>query len=171
MKRKGFVIAGAVVILAVATVLAITLWPSSGPSTDGPFGPSGPTTSGLCVPIPSRVITYSLEIVKNDGSSDAAIEGTSYVNPRNLQVLQTFTIPVYNNRSYAEQFGYPPKWMLRERTSVIRPGHEYELVIVTRLIGQQGHADAVLVNYTENGTEYLLRTTTSLTVKHQPLQC
>jgi hypothetical protein len=29
----------------------------------------------------------------------------------------------------------------------------------------------VLVNYTENGTQYLLRTITALEVKHRPLRC
>jgi len=47
----------------------------------------------------------------------------------------------------------------------------YLLVLVTRLIGHEGTADAVLVNYAENGTPYLLRTITSLDVKHEPLQC
>ena len=86
-------------------------------------------------------------------------------------MLQTFTIPVYNHLLYGGRWGYPPKWMLAERTSVIRPGRQYNDIIVTQLIGQQGHADAVLVNYTENGAQYLLRTITSLDLKHQPLQC
>jgi hypothetical protein len=172
MKRKRFMIAGAVVILAVATALAITLsLSSSGPSSDGPFGASGPTTEGNCFQIPGHVITYGFEFVKNDGSSDATIQRISYVNPRRLQVVQTFTDPVHNNDLYAGQLGYPPKWMLAERTSVIRPGSKYEVVIVTRLTGQEGHADAVLVNYTENGTQYLLRTITSLDVEHRPLRC
>jgi len=172
MKRKRFMIAGAVVIVAVGTVLAITLsLSSSGPSPDGPFGPSGPTTETNCFQIPGQVITYGFEFVKNDGSSDATIQRVSYVNPRNLQVLQTFTDPVHNNDLYAGQLGYPPQWMLRQRTSVIRPGHEYEVVIVTQLTGQQGHADAVLVNYTENGTQFVLRTITALDVKHRPLRC
>jgi len=73
--------------------------------------------------------------------------------------------------TYAGEGGYPPEWRLRERTSVIRPGHEYEVVIVTRLIGGEGHADAVLVNYTENGSQYVLRTITAFDVKHRPLRC
>ena len=54
---------------------------------------------------------------------------------------------------------------------MIRPGHEYEVVIVTRLIGREGHADAVLVNYTENGSQYVLRTITAFDVTHRPLRC
>jgi hypothetical protein len=168
VKRKVYVIAGAVVIFAVAAVLAITLWPSSGPSPDGPFGPSGSTTQDECIPIPGRVITYGSETVTNDGSSDATIQQIGYVNPHDLQVLQTFAIPVHNHLTYAGLWGYPPRWMLAERTSVIPPGHQYELVIVTRLTGQQSHADAVLVSYTENGTQYLLRTITALYVRQQP---
>lgn len=171
MKRKGFLIAGAVVILAVATVLAITLWPSSGPSSDGPFGPSGKTIEGECIQIPGQVITYGFEFVENYGKSDATIQRISYVNPSNLQVLQTFTFPVYNHDLYGGRWGYPPQWMLRERTSVIRPGHQYNVILVTRLTGREGHADAVFVNYTENGTQYVLRTITALDVKKQPQKC
>ena len=172
MRRKGLVIASAVVIVAVGTVLAIALsLSSSGPSADGPFGLSGPTTETNCFQIPGPVITYSFEDVTNSGSSDATIQRVSYVNPRNLQVLQTFTDPVHNNLTYAGNLGYPAKWRFAERSSVIRPGHEYEVVIVTRLTGQQGHADAVLVNYTENGAQYVLRTITALEVKHRPLTC
>jgi len=172
MTRKGLLIVGAVVILLVATVLAITLsLSSSGPRANGPFGPSGSTTQENCFESPGQVVTYSFETVTNGGSADAAIQRASYVNPRHLQVLQTFTIPVHNNLSYAEEWGYPPQWMLRERTSVIRPRHEYEVVIVTRLIGQEGHADAVLVNYSENGTQYVLRTITALEIKRRPMKC
>ena len=173
MKRSAFVIAGAVVILAVATVLAITLWPSSGPNSDGPFGPSGQPTDETCFGISGQVLTYNFEIIKNHGSSDAAIQRISYVSPHNLQVLQTFVIP-FNRKTNQEAVGtsgYPPAWLLAYRTNVIRPGHQYLLVLVTRLIGHEGTADAVLVNYTENGTPYLLRTITSLDVKHEPLQC
>ena len=35
----------------------------------------------------------------------------------------------------------------------------------------KGCTDAVLVNYTENGTRYVLRTSTAVEIKHQPLQC
>jgi len=172
MKRKRFMIAGSVAILAVATVLAITLsLSSSGPNSDGPFGPSGPTTEDECIQIPGQVITYGFEFVENYGKSDATIQRISYLNPSNLQVLQTFTFPVYNHLLYGGRWGYPPRWMLAERASLIRPGHQYNVILVTRLIGQQGHADAMLVNNTENGTQYVLRTITSLDVKHQPLQC
>jgi len=175
VKRKAFVIAGAVVILVVATVLAITLsLSSSGPNSDGPFGPSGQTNlAENCDEITGHVLTYAFEDVKNSGSSDATIQRISYVSPRNLQVLQAFTIPFnkQTNRASVMHPGGPPQWMLADRTSVIRPGHQYLLVLVTRLIGQEGRADAVLVNYTENGAQYVLRTTTSLDVKHQPLQC
>jgi hypothetical protein len=172
LKRKAFVAAGAVVIVAVATVLAVTLWPSGGPSSDGPFGPSGQTIDAVnCFGIPGRVLTYSAEIVKNSGSSDATIQRIGYASPRNLRVLRTFTIPVHGLDTYADHWGYAPQSWLAERTTIIRPGRQYQLVIVTRLIGREGHADAVLVNYTENGTPYVLRTTTALDVKEQPLQC
>jgi len=115
-------------------------------------------------------LSYGFEFVENYGKSDATIQRISYLNPSNLQVLQTFTFPVYNHLLYGGRWGYPPRWMLAERASLIRPGHQYNVILVTRLIGQQGHADAVLVNYTENGTQYVLRTITSLDVKHQPLQ-
>jgi hypothetical protein len=170
VKRRGFLIAGAVVILAMATALAVTLWPSSGPSSDGPFGPSGPTTQGNCIPIPGRVITYGFEFVKNYSSSNATIQGIGYVDPHGLQVLQAFTVPVHGYL-YGGRTGYPPKWMLTEHTSVIRPGRSYNVIIVTRLTGREGHADAVFVNYTENGAQYRLRTITSLEVKQQPGQC
>jgi hypothetical protein len=167
MKHRGFLIASAVVIFAAAAALAITLWPSSGPSWDGPFGMSGPTTAASCIPIPGRVITYGVESVKNSGPSDATIVSIGYDNPHNLQVLQAFTIPVHGYL-YGGRTGYPPRWMLAERTSVIRPGHEYNVIIVTRLTGQEGHADAVLVNYTEHGTQYRLRTIAALAVKYEP---
>ena len=173
MRRRAFVIAGAVVLLAVATVLAITLRPSSGASSDGPFGPSGQTVNESCFGIQGQVLTYNLEIVKNYGPSGATIQRISYVNPHNLQVLQTFTVP-FNNKTNQEvvgKSGYPPQWFLTDRTSVIRPGRQYLLVLVTRLIGREGHADAVLVNYTENGTQYVLRTITAIRVIEQPLQC
>jgi hypothetical protein len=172
LKRRAFVAAGAVVILAVAAVLAVTLWPSSGPSGDGPFGPSSQQTDAvICVGIPGQVVTYSAEIVKNSGSSDATIQRIGYASPHNLRVLQTFTMLVRGLDTDAEHWGYPPQSWLAERTSMIRPGRQYQLVIVTQLIGQAGHADAVLVNYTENGSQYVLRTTTALDVKKQPLHC
>lgn len=167
-------IAGAVVILAVATVLAITLsLASSGPNSDGPFGPSGQTTAQNCQQITGQVLTYNFEIVKNYGPSDATIQRISYVSPHNLQVLQTFTIPFNSktNQAAVMQPGYPPQWMFADRTDVIRPGHQHLLVLVTRLIGHEGTADAVFVNYTESASQYTLRTTTALDVKEQPLQC
>jgi hypothetical protein len=172
MKRKTILIAGIVVSLVVATVLVVTLSLSSaGPNSDGPFGPSGRTIEDECVQIPGQVITYGFEFVENYSRSVATIQRVSYVNPTNLQVLQTFTIPVYNHLLYGGRTGYPPRWMLALRTGLIRPGHQYNVILVTQLTGQQGHADAVLVNYTENGTQYVLRTITALDVKRQPLQC
>jgi hypothetical protein len=172
MKRKGLLIVGGVVVLVVAAVLGVTLsLSSSGPAADGPFGPARPTTGEDCFESPGQVVTYSFEDVTNGGSSDATIQHASYVNPRNLQVIQTFTIPARDDLSYAEEWGYPPQWMLRERSIVLRPRHEYEVVMVTRLIGQEGRADAVLVNYSEAGSQYVLRTITALEIKRRPLKC
>ena len=50
---------------------------------------------------------------------------------------------------------------------MIRPGREYHVILVTRLTGGLGHAEAVLVNYTEGGAQYMLRTITALWVKQQ----
>ena len=39
-----------------------------------------------------------------------------YVHPHNLKVLDTFVVPVHDDSSYGGRYGYPPKWMLAERS-------------------------------------------------------
>jgi hypothetical protein len=171
------VISGVVAVLAVAAVLAVVFWPSSDvPSSNGPFGPSGPTVNAACVPSSGRIVTYAGETINNTSKADATIQRISYVHPRNFQVLYWFAAPLGGHRPtlFASFSGYPPRWLLAERTRVIGPGgvnHSYALVIVTRLTRPVGHADAVYVNYTQNGTRYTLRTITAIQVVQRPRGC
>jgi hypothetical protein len=164
---------GAAAII-VAGALAALLWPSSpGRSADGPFGPSGKVTENAeCIPIPGWIITYGFEAVRNTGSSDAAVQKIGYVHPDNLRVLDAFVVPVHDQLLYGGEYGYPPKWMLAERSMTVPPARgtspdDYtNVIIVTKLTGKAGHADAVYLDYEENGALYSYRTITSLTVKH-----
>lgn len=162
---------------AAAVIVAAALGGcgSSSPSrtAGGPFGPSGTAAENAeCIPIPGWIITYGFEGVLNTGSSDATIQKIGYVHPRNLQVLDTFVVPVHGNPLYGGQSGYPPKWMLAERTRTVPPARGNRLndysnvILVTKLTGKTAHADAVYVDYKENGKLYHYRTITSLTVKH-----
>ena len=159
--------------ITVAGVLAALFWPSSpGRSADGPFVPSGKATENAeCIPIPDSIITYGFEAVRNTGSSDATIQKIGYVHPHSLRVLDAFVVPVHNRALYGGEYGYPPKWMLAERSMTVpptrgtRPDDYASVIIVTKLTGKTGHADAVYLDYEENGALYRYRTITSLTVK------
>lgn len=165
-------ISACTIILAAA--LTVVLWPSSpGRSPDGPFGPSGKVTENAgCIPIPGWIITYGVEAVRNTGRSAATIQKIGYVHPHNLKVLDTFVVPPQGDTLYGGRTGYPPKWMLAERSMTVRPANgtamdDYaNVILVTRLTGKIGHADAVYLDYKNNGALYYFRTITSLTVKH-----
>lgn len=164
----------AVSTAAIAAALTAVSWQSSpGRSPDGPFGPSGTVTeNAACIPIPGRIITYGAEAVRNDGRSEATIQKIGYVHPHNLKVLDAFVVPPRGDTLYGGRPGYPPEWMLAERSMTVRFAHgtamdDYaNVILVTRLTGQAGHADAVYLDYEDNGTLYYFRTITSLTVKH-----
>lgn len=157
-----------------AVIVAAGCGPSSvGRAADGPFGPSRMAAENAeCIPIPGWIITYGFEGVLNTGSSDATIQKIGYVRPHNLQVLDTFVVPVHGISLYGGRTGYPPKWMLAERTRTVppargnRPDDYANVILVTKLTGRTAHADAVYIDYKENGTLYYYRTITSLTVKH-----
>ncbi len=164
---------GATAIIVAAVLAAGCGSTSSSRATNGPFGPSGTAAENAeCIPIPGWIITYGFEGVRNTGSSDATIQKIGYVHPHNLQVLDTFVVPVHGISLYGGRTGYPPKWMLAERTRTVPPARgdktdDYSnVILVTRLTGKTAHADAVYVDYKENGALYYLRTITSLTVKH-----
>lgn len=170
VKPRLYITVGAVVIAAALTAF---FWPfSSGRSGDGPLGKSGPTQNAVCVPIPGSIITYGLEEVRNTGTSDATVQKIGYVHPHNLKVLDTFVVPIHHDTGYGGRTGYPPRWMRAERRMTVPPAKgqapdDYlNVILVTRLTGSIGHADAVYVDYKENGKLYSLRTITSLTVKH-----
>lgn len=172
VKPRLYVAAGAAAVIAAAA-LAVVFWPSSsGRSSDGPFGPSGPTQNAGCIPIRGWIVTYGVEGVRNTGSSNATIQKIGYVHPRNLKVLDTFVVPPPRDVLYGGRPGYPPRWMRAERRMTVPPAKGNTMaaysnvILVTRLTGPVGHADAVYVDYKENGKLYYLRTTTSLTVKH-----
>lgn len=163
----------AVSAAVIAVALAAVFWSfSSGRSGDGPLGRSGPTENAACIPIRGWIITYGLEEVRNTGSSEATIQKIGYVHPHNLKVLDTFVAPNHRGVGYGGEHGYPPKWMLAERRLTVPPvkgntmADYSDVILVTRLTGPVGHADAVYLDYKENGTLYRLRTITSLTVKH-----
>jgi hypothetical protein len=92
--------------------------------------------------------------------------------PHHLKVLSAFVVPPHDGDLYGGISGYPPSWMHTERSLKVPPAHgtgvdSYtNVILVTELTGSIGHADAVYVNYQENGTLYRYRTITSLTVKH-----
>ena len=161
-------------VIIVAAALAAGCGSSSpGRVPDGPFGPSGTAAEATeCIPIPGWIITYGFEAVRNTGSSDATIQKIGYVHPDNLQVLDTFVVPVHGVALYGGRTGYPPKWMLAERSRTVPPARGlktddyYNVILVTKLTGRIGHADAVYADYKENGALYYYRTITSLTVKH-----
>lgn len=170
-KRRLWVAVSAAVIVAAA-VTAI-FWPSSpGRAAGGPFGPSEQTQNAACIPIPGSIITYGLEAVRNTGPSEAAIQKIGYVHPHNLKVLDAFVVPPRGDDLYGGRYGYPPPWMLAERRMTVPPvtgtamADYSDVILVTRLTGKTGHADAVYLDYKENGTLYRYRTITSLTVKH-----
>jgi hypothetical protein len=172
-RRFRATVAASTAAIIVAAVLAAVFWPSSpGRSADGPFGPSKATQNAECIPIPGTIITYGFEAIRNTGSSDATIQKIGYVHPHNLKVLDAFVVPVHGSSLYGGQYGYPPKWMLAERSMTVPPAKgtgldDYtNVIIVTKLTGKTGHADAVYLDYKENGTLYSYRTITSLTVKH-----
>lgn len=171
MKRRLYVTVSAAVVIAAA--LIAVFWPfSSGRSADGPFGPSGPTQAAECIPIPGWILTYGFEEVRNTGSSEATVQKIGYVHPRNLQVLDTFVVPIHRNTAYGGEPGYPPGWMRAERGMTVPPAKgnapdDYlNVILVTRLTRPVGHADAVYLDYKENGALYRLRTITALTLKH-----
>jgi hypothetical protein len=159
--------------IIVAAALTALFWPSApGRSANGPFGPSGTVTENAeCIPIPGSIITYGFEAVRNTGSSGATIQKIGYVHPHNLSLLDAFIVPVHNRTLYGGEYGYPPKWMLAERSMTVsptkgtRPDDYANVIIVTKLTGKTGHADAVYLDYEENGVLYSYRTITSLTVK------
>lgn len=171
-RRRVYVAAGAAILTGVA--LAAIYWPfSSGRLADGPFGRSGTVSvAGSCIPIPGWIITYGVEDIRNTGPAVATIQKIGYVHPHNLQVLDAFVVPPRGNDLYGGRTGYPPKWMLAERGMTVRPvtgnaasGYS-NVILVTRLTGKVGHADAVYLDYEENGKLYRYRTAASLTVKH-----
>jgi hypothetical protein len=171
VKRRSYVAVSAAAVIAAA--LTAVFWPfSSGRSPDGPLGRSGPTQNAVCTPIPGWIITYGTEGVRNTGPAVATIQKLGYVHPRNLKVLATFVVPPRGNDLYGERNGYPPKWLLAERRMTVRPvkgnaPSDYSnAILVTRLTGPVGHADAVYLDYKENGKLYRLRLITSLTLKH-----
>jgi hypothetical protein len=170
-RRHSVAVSAATIIVAAA--LAAVFWPfSPGRAADGPFGPSEATQNAECIPIPGWVITYGFESVRNTGSSDATIQKIGYVRPHNLRVLDVFVVPVHGSALYGGEYGYPPKWMLAERSLIVPPvkGARIDdytnVIVVTKLTGKTGHADAVYLDYKENGRLYRYRTITSLTVKH-----
>jgi hypothetical protein len=172
-KRRLYVAVSASAIIAAAALTAV-LWPSSpGRAVGGPFGSSGTVAeNAICVPIRGWILTYGVEAVRNTGPADATIQRIGYVHPHNLKVLDTFVVPPRGDTFFGERHGYPPKWILAERSMTVPPakGNEprdyRDVIVVTRLTGQVGHADAVYLDYKENGKLYYFRTITSLTVKH-----
>lgn len=171
VKRRVYATVSVPVVIAAA--LTVVFWPfSPSRSSDGPFGPSGPTQNAECIPIPGSIITYGFEEVRNTGSSDATIQQIGYIHPHNLKVLDTFVVPNHRGAGYGGQHGYPPGWMSAERRMTVPPAKgntmaDYSnVILVTKLTGPVGHADAVYLDYKENGKLYYLRTITSLTVKH-----
>lgn len=155
-------------------MLAAVFWPSgSGRSADGPFSPSSKVSGfSLCQPIPGSVITFGLDQFRNAGSSPATIQKIGYVHPRGLKILDAFVVPVHHKTLYGAQPGYPPKWMHAARSLTVppdsgdKPVDHRNIIIVTKLTGKTGHADAAYLSYEENGVLYRFRTGTSLTVKH-----
>ena len=166
-------VAASVTAVVVAVALAATSAPSSpGRIADGPFGPSGTrSVNAECIPISGRIITYGFEGVRNTGSSAATVQKIGYLHPFHLPVLEAFVVPVHG-ALYGGQNGYPPRSMLAERSRTVRPARSnaiddyVNVILVTRLTGETGHADAVYLDYEENGVRYYYRTITSLTLKH-----
>jgi hypothetical protein len=172
-RRRSVAAAIGAAVIAVAALTA-ALWPSGAArSAAGPFGPAVRVSENAeCIPIPGSIITYGFEAVRNAGSSAATIQKIGYVDPHHLKILDTFVVPVHNRPLYGGEYGYPPKWLQSERTVTVPPAHGTALndysnvIIVTKLIGETGHADAIYVDYKENGALYFFRSITSLTVKH-----
>jgi hypothetical protein len=172
--RVAVAVAGAAGVIAAAALTA-ALWPSSpGRLPDGPFGRSEQATQDSeCIPIPGRIITYGFETVRNVGSADAVIQHIGYVSPHHLKVLSAFVVPPHDGHFYGGIKGYPPSWMRKQHSLTVHPAHGTGLdsyanvILVTELTGVTGHADAVYLDYKENGTLYRFRSITSLTLKRQ----
>ena len=154
--RVSVGVGAAVAVIAVAAVLAAVFWPSgSGRSAGGPFTPSSKVSGfSVCQPIRGSVITFGIDQFRNRRPSPATIQKIGYLHKRGLKVLTAFVVPMGDKSQYGVQPGYPPKRIYAERRLTVparRNTPDYvNLIVVTKLTGTIGHADAACSHWTES---------------------
>lgn len=68
-----------------------------------------------------QVITCGCEGVRNAGTPGTTIQKIGCVRPRNLRILDTFTVAVHHDSLHGGRNGNPPKWMCAERSITVPP--------------------------------------------------
>ena len=146
-------------------------------TTGGPLTDHG-TPGTLCAPAPvGGVLSDGLEALSNTGETTAVVHKVSLAEPHGLRVVAAYLVPITGHVLYGIWSGTPPaahlsagvRWGHRQHADGGRIPHSQgrhvmNLLIVIKPARQGGRAAGIYVDYTVDGHQYRMETTTGVHV-------
>jgi hypothetical protein len=145
------------------------------PVSVGPLEIGG-DSGELCIPfVTGRDLTYGFDVIRNGGPVPVVIESVSLQHPQDLEVVDSFLIPVEGRPAIGATAAWPPRnddavsvWGTRsqaEGAEISRAEGNVNLVLHLVATSDDAGFDAVRVRYHVGAREFVGSTSTRFRVK------
>ena len=166
------------VAILFAVVLVASCGDSAGLTAGGPLGPGG-TSGRLCLPSIDGTATVAIDALT--ASEPVSIEAVRLQNAADLAIIDASVVVVPRTTLIGAHDAYPPNeihadapsWSDRvpARGATLQPGETWNLILGVKVEGKRGTADAVEVQYTNDGNAHRYLATTELDLRRRPTPC